>query len=184
MSAWVIVLVLLSSLPQSGAVDCTEQGLYLDPVSQTWQLVGLVENAVHYALPGVDVDLAQISFPAGDGGRHSVWVTAGLQFWGNSDPAYIPLGLWADSAEWETIATANPLVHVIVDPVYPNHPHIQQFADSDLVISEQFIASGGQAPNWYPWGFVFGTLTPLSCEVSHEAPQKSIHSIHFVFVEE
>ncbi len=179
MSAWVMVLVLLSSLPQSGAVDCTEQGLYLDPASQTWQLVGLVENAVHYALPGVDVDLAQISFPAGDGGRHSVWVTAGLQFRVNSDPTYIPLGPWSTPAEWESISADHPLVHVVVAPTHPSSK-VQQFAQSDLVISDSFIASGGNAPSWYPWGFVFGTLAPLSCEVSHEAPQQPIHSIHFV----
>ncbi|MBT3391372.1 MAG: hypothetical protein HN413_13300 [Chloroflexi bacterium] len=174
MSVWVMIGLLLLGFPKVISPDCTEQALYLDPVSQAWQFTGQIENSAHYALPGVGVDLAQVSFPRADGGRNHVWVTTGLHFWSGSDRDYIPLGPWSTPAEWESVQAAHPRVHVVVDLAHSD-PQVQQFAHSDLVISAQFIASGGHAPNWYPWGFVFGTLSPQSCEA-----QQSIHSIQFM----
>jgi hypothetical protein len=175
MSTWVFVLFVFLRFPFQKAPACAEQALFLEPVSQTWQFVGQVVDTAQYDLPGIRVDLAQLRFPADDGGDNTVWVTAGLRFSGKADVGYISFGPWSDRAGWQRFSAGQPLIRVVVDPVHPN-TDVQHFAQSDLVISASFISSGGQAPGWYPWGFVFGTLAPLSCPVPHEA----IHSIHFV----
>jgi len=147
--------------------DCAEERLHYDPMTATWQLVGTAEETVRYELPGLSVDLVRVSFPT-DNHRHNVWIAAGmLPTMGPSIGEYIPLGPWDGLAALEQDLTKQPIRPFLRVSIDPTATHcegttcdlIERLAQIDLIISEHFIASGGLAPGWYPWGFVLGSLS-------------------------
>jgi len=146
---------------------CAEERLHYDPMTATWQLVGRAEETVRYELPGLSVDLVRVSFPADDQ-RRNVWIAAGLlPSMGSLASYYIPLGPWDSLADMEQALAGRPvgpLLRVSIDPTAPHCEEtacdlIERLVQIDLIISEHFIASGGLAPGWYPWGFVLGSLS-------------------------
>lgn len=147
--------------PMPGCTD-TEQGLHYEPLADAWQLVGSPEDTAHYQLPGMEVDLVRVGFP-GQHNRRIAWVVAGIETTGGRLVGrYVPLGPWSNRAEFEQALTGRPLLRVQVGPSPPCQGDdcdiLKLFEESEIVISEQFVTSGGHAPGWYPWGVVLGSL--------------------------
>ena len=147
--------------------------LTFDEVSGRWSFTGIAEAIVRYDMRYMFVDLVRVRFPDADG-FGAAWVVVGIERKDSTD-RYLSRGVWPDSAAaYQALELGETVLKVSI----AGHPAValgfvdwktcetegcqfgEQLEEQRFEISASFIQSGGNAPAWYAWGFLFWEIQP------------------------
>jgi hypothetical protein len=152
-----------------------------------WSFVGIAEAVVRYDMRTIVVDLVRVRFPGNDSSQTvsptgtvspqppgTVWVVVGVQRW---EPDAIYIGSWPTAkAAYNAIQLGETVLEVHFDG-NPSGADLwnctsmicqinERLTGGGFEISDKFIHSGGVAPSWYSWGFIFWKISPQSEDIS------------------
>jgi hypothetical protein len=148
------------------------QPLNFNETANRWSFTGIAEALVRFNMRNISVDLVLVRFPDEDGESSAAWVVAGVQY-ETGDSRYLPRGAWLDSgAAYQALILGETVMEVsIAGSPWVTREQIEWAACETAVcqvgaelafhrfeISDSFIQSGGHAPGWYSWGFLFWNI--------------------------